>query len=64
MITPGSNVQIIPANRLKCHACDSQTDANCQNEQTTDIVPCRTFRQPEQCVKVLYSDGRGEFYKI
>lgn len=62
MITPGANDQMIPSNRMKCFACESSSNGDCQNEQTdtTLILPCRNFAKPEQCVIVGFTDGRGK----
>ncbi|XP_070502926.1 proprotein convertase subtilisin/kexin type 5-like [Chironomus tepperi] len=56
----GSNNKLIPIKRLNCYYCDSAKDENCGKEQTNlnETLPCKSYKSPENCVKITYSDGR------
>jgi hypothetical protein len=58
----GSNNQILPLNRLRCHHCDSRVDAKCTEKQEngTLTLPCKKFIQPENCLKLTLNDGAGK----
>lgn len=64
-ITSGqaSNNKIVPSNRLKCFYCDSRVDETCleKQENISLSLPCKKFFQPENCLKLTYSDGSGKY---
>lgn len=61
-----SNNKVIPTDRLKCYHCDSHIDAACLEKPTesTPLLPCIKFVQPENCLKLVLSDKSSELNEL
>ncbi|XP_055701249.1 uncharacterized protein LOC129800686 [Phlebotomus papatasi] len=55
----GCNRDIFPANRLKCHQCDSQTDPSCNTAKSTRTATyCEDHSAENQCLTIISADKR------